>query len=47
MWRGGGGSGTHGEGLTQGLRARARAERTSNMRIMFVTPDVSQLESPR
>jgi hypothetical protein len=32
------------EGLTQGLGARARAERTENMAAMVVTLDVSQLE---
>ena len=30
-WGGGGASGMHWEGPTQGLRVRARAERTSNM----------------
>jgi hypothetical protein len=30
-------------GPTEGLGARARAERTTNMRRMFVTLDVSQL----
>ena len=40
---GGGASGMHGEGSTQGLGARARAERTENMIFMSVTLDVSQL----
>ena len=43
VWGGGGASGMHGEGPTQGLRARARAERTSNMATMFVTLEVSKL----
>jgi hypothetical protein len=43
-WGGGIASGMHGEGPTQGLGARARAERTANMPYMFVTLDVSQLE---
>ena len=30
-WGGGGASGMHGEGPTQGVRVRARAERTQNM----------------
>jgi hypothetical protein len=42
-WGGGGASGTHGEGPAQGLGARARAERTSNMRYMVVTLEVSKL----
>jgi hypothetical protein len=33
-----------GKGPTQGLGARARAERTSNILYMVVTPDVSQPE---
>ena len=37
-------SGVHGEGPTQGLGVRARAERTWNMPCMFVTPEVSQSE---
>ena len=37
-------SGMHGEGQTQGWGGRARPERTWNMRRMFVTPEVSQLE---
>jgi hypothetical protein len=37
-------SGMHGDGPTQGLGARARAERTSNMRDMVVTLEVSQPE---
>jgi hypothetical protein len=43
-WGGGGASGMHGDGPTQGLGARARAERTQNMAYMLVTLDVSQLE---
>jgi len=35
--------GMHGDGSTQGLRARARAERTANMSLMFVTLEVSKL----
>ena len=42
-WGGGGASGMHGKGLTQGLGARARAERTLNMAYMSVTLEVSQL----
>ena len=42
-WGGGIASGVHGEGPTQGLRARARAERTENMPSMFVTLEVSKL----
>ena len=34
----------HGEGPTQGWGARARVERTLNMRSMVVTLEVSQLE---
>ena len=34
---------THGEGPTQNLGARARAERTENMWLMVVTLDVSKL----
>ena len=41
---GGGASGVHGEGPTQGVRVRARAERTENIWRMVVTLDVSQLE---
>eukprot|EP00964_Phaeocystis_antarctica_P155171 scaffold124174_cov48-Phaeocystis_antarctica.AAC.4 len=41
---GGGESGMHGEGPTQGWGSRARAERTPNMEVMSVTLDVSQLE---
>jgi len=37
-------SGMHGDGPTQGLGVRARAERTSNMRDMVVTLEVSQPE---
>ena len=40
LWRGG--SGMHGE--RPGGQSRARAERTLNMKAMFVTPEVSQLE---
>ena len=36
-------SGMHGEGPTQGLGGRARAERTRNMYCMVVTLDVSKL----
>jgi len=36
-------AGVHGEGPTQGWGARARAERTQNMRYMFVTLEVSKL----
>jgi hypothetical protein len=36
-------AGVHGEGLTQGLGARARAERTWNMELISVTLEVSQL----
>ena len=44
VWGGGGASGhMYGEGPAQGLGARARAERTSNMPYMSVTLDVSQL----
>ena len=43
-WGGGGGCGMHGDGPTQDLGARARAERTPNMWLMVVTLDVSQLE---
>jgi hypothetical protein len=35
--------GMHGDGSTQGLRARARAERTANMSLMSVTLEVSKL----
>ena len=42
-WGGGGASGTHREGPTQGVRVRARAERTWNMASMFVTLEVSKL----
>ena len=42
-WGGGGASGMHREGPTQGLRVRARAERTWNMASMFVTLEVSKL----
>ena len=43
---GGGGSGVHGEGPTQGWGARkVRAERTWNIMYMFVTLEVSQLET--
>jgi hypothetical protein len=42
--RNGSASGMHGEGSTQALGARARAERTPNMPNMSLTPDVSQLE---
>ena len=40
---GGGASGMHGEGPTQGWGGRARAERTRNMKLMVVTLDVSKL----
>ena len=40
---GGGASGMHGEGPTQGWGFRARAERTSNMLFMVQTLDVSKL----
>ena len=40
---GGDASGIHGEGATQGLGGRARAERTANMLFMFVSLDVSKL----
>ena len=43
-WGGGGASGMHWEGPTQGLRVRARAERTVHMARMSVTPEVSQVE---
>jgi len=43
-WGGGGASGMHEEGPTQGLGARARAERTQNIDRMVATLDVSQLE---
>ena len=36
--------GMHGESPTQGLGAKARAERTRNMPYIFVTLEVSQLE---
>ena len=36
-------SGVRGEGLTQAGEVRARAERTSNMRCVFVTRDMSKL----
>ena len=39
----GGGSAMHGEGPTQGVTARARAERTWNRWPMFVTLEVSRL----
>jgi hypothetical protein len=42
-WGGGGASGMHGEGPTQGLGVRARAERTRNMPLMSVTVEVSKL----
>ena len=42
-WVGGDASGTHGEGPTQGLGARARAERTWNIYRMSVMLDVSKL----
>jgi len=42
-WGGGGASGVHGEGPTQGLGAMARAELTANMPRMVVTLEVSQL----
>jgi len=42
-WGGAGASGMHGEGPTQGLGGRARAERTLNMDCMFVTLEVSKL----
>jgi hypothetical protein len=38
-------SGVHGEGPTQGLGVRARAERTENMELMLVTLEVSKLLS--
>ena len=44
VWGGGGASGMHEEGPTQGLGARARAERTQNIDRMVATLDVSQLE---
>ena len=40
---GGGASGVHGEGPTQGVRVRARAKRTSNICFMSVTLEVSKL----
>ena len=41
---GGGASGMHGgEGPTQGVRVRARAGSTANMRFMSVTLEVSKL----
>jgi hypothetical protein len=40
---GGGASGMHWEGPAQGLRVRARAERTWNMPFMSVTLEVSKL----
>ena len=43
-WGGGGASGMHGEGPTQGWGPhRGRAERTQNMLSMFVTLDVLRL----
>ena len=42
-WSGGIASGVHGQGPTQGVGARARAERTTNMAYMFVTLEVSKL----
>jgi hypothetical protein len=43
-WRGASGYAcTRGKGPTQGLGARARAERTPNIMYMFVTWDVSKL----
>ena len=42
-WGGGGASGVHGEGPTQGLGARARVERTENMWYKVVTLEVSKL----
>jgi len=42
-WGGGGASGMHGEGPSQGLGARARAGRTWNMLDMAVTLEVSKL----
>ena len=42
-WGDGRASGVHGEGSDSRLGARARAERTSNMRPMDVTLDVSKL----
>ena len=41
---GGDAIGTHGEGPTQGLGARARVERTTNMPYIFVTLEVSQAD---
>ena len=40
---GGSASGVRGEGLAQAGEIRARAERTQNMRYVFVTRDVSKL----
>ena len=42
-WGGGGASGMHWEGPTQGLRVRARAGRTANIQLMSVTLEVSKL----
>ena len=42
-WGDGSASGVHGDGLIQGLGARARVERTANMPSMSVTLDASKL----
>ena len=41
-WSDGNASGMHREGPTQGWGGRARAERTQNMRYVFVTRDMSK-----
>ena len=44
-WSDGNASGMHREGPTQGWGGRARAERTQNMRYVFVTLDVLKLSA--